>query len=95
MKVLFKYLKKSTLPIILIVFLLAGQAICELSLPDYTSNIVNVGIQQGGIENAAPKVIRKSELDKILIFVNSDDKDKILDNYELLSKDNLSNSSVS
>ena len=90
MKVLFKYLKKSTLPIILIVFLLAGQAICELSLPDYTSNIVNVGIQQGGIENAAPKVIRKSELDKILIFVNSDDKDKILDNYELLSKDNLS-----
>ena len=90
MKILFKYLKKSTLPIILIVFLLAGQATCELALPDYTSNIVNVGIQQGGIENATPTVIRKSELDKILIFVNALDKDKVLDNYKLLSKNNLS-----
>ena len=90
MRILFRYLKKSTLPIILIVILLVGQATCELALPDYTSNIVNVGIQQGGIENAAPKIIRKSELDKILIFVNSSDKDKIVNNYELLNKDNLS-----
>ncbi len=90
MKILFRYLKKYTLPIILIVLLLVGQATCELSLPDYTSNIVNIGIQQGGIENAAPEIIRKSELDKILIFVNSSDKDKVLNSYTLLSKSDLS-----
>ena len=90
MKILFRYLKKYTLPIILIVLLLVGQATCELSLPDYTSNIVNIGIQQGGIENAAPEIIRKSELDKILIFVNSSDKDKVLNSYTLLSKNDLS-----
>ena len=66
MNKLIKYLKKSTLPIIFIVALLVGQAICELALPDYTSNIVNVGIQQGGVENAVPKIIRKSELDKTM-----------------------------
>ena len=41
--------------------LLAVQASCELSLPTYTSNIINIGIQQGGIENAVPEIIRKSE----------------------------------
>lgn len=91
---LVKYLKKSTLSIIFIVTLLVGQAVCELSLPDYTSNIVNVGIQQGGVENAAPKIIRKSELDKIMIFLNSSDKGTVLDNYKLLSKDTLSDSEL-
>ena len=90
MNKLVKYLKKSTLSIIFIVALLIGQAMCELALPDYTSNIVNVGIQQGGIENAVPKIIRKSELDKILIFMDSSDKDKVLKNYDLLSKDSIS-----
>ncbi|WP_195251143.1 ABC transporter ATP-binding protein [Romboutsia sp. 1001713B170207_170306_H8] len=91
---LVKYLKKSTLSIIFIVTLLVGQAVCELSLPDYTSNIVNVGIQQGGVENAAPKIIRKSELDKIMIFLNSSDKGTVLDNYKLLRKDTLSDSEL-
>ena len=90
MNKLVKYLKKSTLSIIFIVALLIGQAMCELALPDYTSNIVNVGIQQGGIENAVPKIIRKSELDKILIFMDSSDKDKVLKNYDLLSKKSIS-----
>lgn len=40
----------------------------DLSLPDYMSNIVNVGIQQGGIENAVPKVISKSEFDKLTLL---------------------------
>ena len=71
MNKLVKYLKKSTLSIIFIVALLIGQAICELALPDYTSSIVNVGIQQGGVENAVPEIIRKSELDKITIFIVS------------------------
>lgn len=90
MNKLIKYLKKSTLPIIFIVTLLIGQALCELSLPDYTSNIVNVGIQQGGVENATPKIIRRSELEKIMIFISDSDKDKVLENYKLLSKDTLS-----
>ena len=88
---LIKYLKKSTFTIILIVMLLVGQAVCDLALPDYTSNIVNIGIQQGGVNNVTPKIIRESELDKILIFISSDDKNKVLENYTLLSKEELSN----
>jgi len=70
---LVKYLKKSTGAIIVIIGLLALQAVCDLSLPDYTSNIVNVGIQQGGIENAVPKAIRKSQLEKLTLFLNDED----------------------
>ena len=80
-----KYLKKSTVPIIFIVILLVFQAVCDLSLPDYTSNIVNVGIQQGGVEDAVPDVIRESELDKVLIFIdNEKDVEEVLDNYKLI-----------
>ena len=60
----FKYLKNSGFIIFIIMLLLAGQASCELSLPTYTSNIINIGIQQGGIENAVPEIIRKSEMEK-------------------------------
>ena len=54
-----KYLKPFTLSLILVITLLVVQATCDLSLPDYTSNIVNIGIQQNGIENAVPTVIRE------------------------------------
>jgi len=60
---LIKYLKNSVVPIIIIIGLLIVQAVCDLSLPDYTSNIVNVGIQQGGVEKVTPEVIRKSQLE--------------------------------
>lgn len=86
---LIKYLKKSTMSILVIIALLVVQALCDLALPDYTSKIVNVGIQQGGVENAVPEVIRKSEMDKVLLFMSSEDKDKVLDNYKLVEKDNL------
>lgn len=66
----FKHLKNSSFIILIIILLLAGQASCELSLPTYTSNIINVGIQQGGIENPAPKVIRVDEMDKLFIFMS-------------------------
>jgi ATP-binding cassette subfamily B multidrug efflux pump len=89
---LIKYLKKSFLSIILIVILLVVQAMCDLSLPAYTSDIVNVGIQQGGVVNAVPEVIRKSELDRILLFVDSKDEDKILDNYKIIDKKDMSES---
>ena len=83
----FKYLKNSGFIIFIIMLLLAGQASCELSLPTYTSNIINIGIQQGGIENPAPKVIRVDEMDKLFIFMSEKNKDIVLDNYKLLSKD--------
>ena len=87
----FKHLKNSSFIIFIIILLLAGQASCELSLPTYTSNIINIGIQQGGIENSVPNIIRKTEMDKLFIFMNDKDKEKVLDSYKLISKDSLSN----
>ena len=85
-----KNLKESWISVIAIVLLLIVQAAGDLTLPDYTSKIVNVGIQNGGIENVAPEVIRKSEMENLLIF--TDDDDKILSSYEEISKENLENS---
>lgn len=84
-----KNLKESWISVIAIVLLLIIQAAGDLTLPDYTSKIVNVGIQNGGIENVAPEVIRKSEMENLLIF--TDDDDKILSSYEVISKENLNN----
>ncbi len=84
-----KNLKESWISVIAIVLLLIVQAAGDLTLPDYTSKIVNVGIQNGGIENVAPEVIRKSEMDNLLIFTYDDDK--ILSSYEEISKENLEN----
>ena len=52
---LFKHLGEHKVTVLLIVLLLIGQAYCDLALPSYTSDIVDVGIQQGGIENAVPR----------------------------------------
>ncbi len=71
-----KHLKPFIASILLVLGLLFVQAVCDLSLPDYMSNIVNVGIQQGGVDNAVPKVIRKSELDKIKVFLDEGDVKK-------------------
>ena len=68
------------------------QAVCDLSLPDYTSKIVNVGIQQSGIESATYSALTSSTMDKLLLFISDDDKEFILNNYTLLSKDSLSKS---
>ena len=67
--------------------LLIVQAAGDLTLPDYTSKIVNIGIQSGGIENPAPEVIRKSEMDNLLIF--TEDDEQILNDYKEISKENL------
>lgn len=91
---LIKYLKKSVVPIITILVLLMAQAICDLSLPDFTSKIVNVGIQQGGVENAVPKVISKAELDKVAMFMSEEDKNEVLENYTLLDKASLSKEDI-
>ena len=69
-----KNLKESWISVIAIVVLLIVQAAGDLTLPDYTSKIVNVGIQNGGIENVAPEVIRKEKMENLLIFTENDDK---------------------
>jgi len=81
-----KYMKKSALSIVVIVALLVLQAACDLALPDYTSKIVNVGIQQGGVVDAVPNVISKSEFEKLTLFMNVEDKNEVLDNYKSLDK---------
>ena len=82
-----KNLKESWLSVIAIVLLLIVQAAGDLTLPDYTSKIVNIGIQSGGIENPAPEVIRKSEMENLLIF--TEDDEQILNDYREISKDTL------
>ena len=80
---MFKYLKKSWPALILIVAMLAAQAVCELALPGYTAKIVNIGIQQQGIENTSPVVIRASQLDILSKFMLSADYENIvLANYK-------------
>ena len=78
-----KNLKKSWISVLCIIILLCIQAAADLALPDYTSKIVNDGIQSGGIENAVPEVISKEDMDSILIF--SEDDEEILDSYELVT----------
>ncbi|HHD2753355.1 TPA: ABC transporter ATP-binding protein [Clostridium perfringens] len=92
MSKLIKYLKPFTASILAVIVLLFAQAMFDLSLPDYMSNIVNVGIQQGGIENAVPKVISQSEFDKLTLFMSKDEKEKVESNYTLLDKNTLSQS---
>ena len=83
-----KNLKKSFWSVVAIVILLCIQAQADLRLPDFTSRIVNVGIQAGGIETAVPQVISKEDMETILMFSKEDEK--ILENYSLVSE-NLSN----
>jgi len=82
-----KNLKQSWISIIMIIIFLIIQAACDLTLPDYTSKIVNVGIQNGGIEEVSPEVLRKSTMDNLLLFTDNDDT--ILNSYEEISKWNL------
>lgn len=77
-----KNLKKSFGSVMIIVILLCIQAMTDLALPDYTSKIVNIGIQAGGIETAVPEVITKEDMDHLLIL--SKQKNEILDHYRLI-----------
>ena len=70
---LMKYLKKSSGYVALIIALLFLQAYCDLSLPDYTSKIVNIGIQQKGIEDGVPQKIRKTSMDALELFMSQED----------------------
>ena len=80
-----KNLKKSMGAVLAIIILLCIQAAADLALPDYTSKIVNEGIQAGGIVSSVPEVISKEDMDKLLIF--TDNPDEIMDNYELVGNE--------
>ena len=78
----FRYLKSSLISILCIILLLFLQAWCDLTLPEYTSKIVNVGVQQGGIENAAILHVGESTYQKLLWFLNEEDRNFIQTQYE-------------
>ncbi|MBU9727491.1 ABC transporter ATP-binding protein [Diplocloster modestus] len=67
---LFKYLRDVKGMVVLIIALLVIQAYCDLALPQYTSNIVDVGIQQGGIEYVAPEKMRPETFENLSCFLN-------------------------
>ena len=89
MKKIFKILGKLSIPIIVVVALLFAQARCDLALPDYTANIVNIGIQQSGIEDSVYNAVSQSTMNKLLIFTDEETKESILDNYTFLDKNEL------
>ena len=87
MKNLFKYAASYWKAMIAILLILVLQAYCDLSLPAYTSDIVNVGIQQGGMEDEVPRQIATEEMEKLLLFVSEDDQQMVMDAY---TEDNTS-----
>ncbi len=80
---LFRHLKGSYRYIVCIVLLLLLQANCDLALPSYTSNIVNVGIQQKGIEDGVPEEIREETMEHLLLFMEAEEGETVKNNYEL------------
>lgn len=86
MKTILNNLKKHTITIILVIVFLFIQALCELSLPDYTAKIVDIGIRQNGIEDNVFEKIEKKEFEKLL-SISEEDKEKIKAKYE--KKDNV------
>ncbi len=89
MKVLAKYFKPYIILLLTAIVLLFIQAYTNLALPDYMSDIVNVGIQQGGITTNVPQAIRKEKMDKLLIFINKKDIELVLSNYKLVKNESV------
>lgn len=85
---IFKYLKSSILSVLVIVALLICQAQLDLALPDYTSKIINIGIQQNGIDSTASKVISESTFEDLSLLINDKDKSYLEDNYKIIKKGN-------
>ena len=79
---MFHYMKERWYYIVMIVALLFVQAFCNLSLPDYTSKIINVGIQQKGVEDGVPETIREESMDKLLLFLEQEEAEEVLDAYK-------------
>lgn len=86
-KLMCKYGKPFMLSIVAVVVLLFAQAQCELALPDYMSNIVNKGIQKGGIEDGVPSAIRESQFIRLSLFMSEEDGAFVKEHYTLLERD--------
>jgi ATP-binding cassette subfamily B multidrug efflux pump len=84
-----KYLKPYLLLILIAIALLFVQANADLALPDYLSDIVNYGIQQGGVTNAVPMAIRQSEMNRLLAFMGAENKTAVLADYTLVDKNSV------
>lgn len=82
MKNLFKYAAEHWKSLLVIIVVLFVQAYCDLSLPAYTSDIVNVGIQQGGIEDQVPEAVSAEDMENLLLFVPADEQDPVLSAYD-------------
>lgn len=80
---LFRDLWKHKAAVLLIILLLIGQAYCDLSLPSYTSDIVDVGIQQGGIENAVPERMREETFNNIVLLLTEEERALAEESYTL------------
>ena len=78
-----KYLKKHVGLVLVIVALLVVQAYCDLTLPQYTSDIVDVGIQQGGIERVTPDRLRSDSLEELALFLTDEEEDLFRASYTL------------
>lgn len=76
-----KYLKPFAFGLVLAVLLLLGQAVCDLNLPNYMSDIVNTGIQKSGIEHAAPDALSENGMTLITTFMTAGEKQLVKDNY--------------
>ena len=82
MKKLFRFLKPYSGSVLMILMVLMVQAYCDLSLPTYTSDIVNVGIQQSGITEKVPDEIAKEDLEHLLLFVPSAQQKTVREAFE-------------
>lgn len=80
---LIKYLKPWSFWVLVILLLLFGQAMADLSLPAYMSDIVNVGIQRNGIEDAVPGALRPAEYDRLALFMSQDERAEAAAAYSL------------
>ena len=85
---LVKFLKPYAVTIAAIFAVLMMQAYCDLSLPSYTSDIVNVGIQQGGIDDKVPMVLSEEDLRKLTIFMSQEEAAQVKDSYTLQTEEN-------
>lgn len=85
MKKVLEQLKPYTFLIILVIGILFIQAMADLSLPEYMSRIVDVGIQQQGIEDTVPKALRDTQYERVKIFLDEKDKKLFEDSYELIT----------
>ena len=84
---IFKQLARHWAACLVVIALLFVQAYCDLSLPDYTSKIVDTGIQQGGIESPLPETLRTSTLDALSLFMSEEDADAFQNAYEYYLQD--------